>query len=155
MLIEELDKSKHNLGDVKELLAMAVGNPTPEKLTKLLNEFYTSDGRTIFIAEHNAKIIGVIGIDFTDKPLGFITHLAVLPDVRTQGTGSQLINYVTTSLELNKIRAETDQDAVGFYRACEFETEEIKSQYPGVRRFRCVKNIIASPSSRRSLQESY
>ena len=147
MLIEELDKSRHNLGDVKELLAMAMGNPTPEKLTKLLNEFYTSDVRSIFIAEHNNKIVGIIGIDFTDRLFGFITHLAVLPDMRMQGIGNKLLNHVTTSLELNKIRLETDQDAVDFYRACGFETEEIESQYPGVRRFRCVKNIVTSPGS--------
>ena len=146
MLIEEFDKNRHNLGEVKELLAMAVGNPTPDKLKQLLDEFYESDAHTLLITKHNDKIIGIIGIDFTDKPLGLITHLAVLPVMRVQGIGSQFINYVTTSLKLTEIRAETDQDAVGFYRSCGFETVEIESRYPGVQRFRCVKSIIETSS---------
>jgi len=142
MLIEELDKSKHSVGDIKELLAMAVGNPTPEKLKQLVDEFYASDGRTIFVAMHSGKIIGVIGIDYSNRPYGFITHIAVLPDMRKQGVGNYLINYVTTRLELTEIGVETDQDAVDFYRACGFEAEEIESQYPGVRRFRCVSGKV-------------
>ena len=142
MLIEELDKSRHNLGDIKELLAMAMGNPTPEKLKQLLDEFYASDGRTIFVAIHSGKIIGVIGIDYSNRPYGFITHIAVLPDMRKQGVGSHLINYTTAALKLSEIGVETDQDAVDFYRACGFETEEIESQYPGVRRFRCVSGKV-------------
>ena len=141
MLIEELDRSRHNLGDVKELLATAVGNPTPEKIEQLLDDYYASDDHTIFVATQSGKIIGVIGIDCTDKPHGFITHITVSPDMRKQDVGRHLINHTTAILELSDIRAETDQDAVGFYRSCGFETEEIESQYSGVRRFRCVKSI--------------
>jgi ribosomal protein S18 acetylase RimI-like enzyme len=146
MLIEELDKSRHNLENVKELLTMAVGNPTPEKMKQLLDDYYASDDRAIFVATQSGKIIGVIGIDCTDKPHGFITHIAVSPDMRKQGVGRHLINHTTAVLELSDIRAETDQDAVVFYRACGFETEEIESQYSGVRRFRCVKSMIESSS---------
>ena len=141
MLIEEFDRSRHNLGNVKELLAMAVGNPTPEKMEQLLDDYYASDDRTIFVATQSGKIIGVIGIDCTDKPHGFITHIAVSQDMRKQDVGRHLINHTTAVLELADIGAETDQDAVVFYRACGFETEEIESQYSGVRRFRCVKSI--------------
>ena len=64
MLIEKLDKNRHNLENVKELLTMAAGNPTPEKLKQLLEEFYESESHTIFIAKHNDKIIGIIGNRF-------------------------------------------------------------------------------------------
>ena len=142
MLIEEFDKSRHNLENIKDLLAMAVGSPTPEKLRQLVDEFYTSDGRTIFVATHSGKVIGVIGVDYTDRPYGFVTHIAVLPDMRKQGVGSHLVSHATAVLELAIVEAETDQDAVCFYRACGFEAEEMESQYPGVRRFRCVKGIV-------------
>jgi len=144
MLIEEIDKSKHNLKNIKDLLAMAVGRPTPEKLKQLVDEFYTSDCRIIFIAVDDGKIIGVIGIDYAGRPVGFITHIAVLPEIRKQDVGSRLINHATEMLELETIEVETDQDAIGFYRACGFNAEEIESQYPGIRRFRCVKGIIES-----------
>ena len=141
MLIEKLDRNRHNLEDIKWLLAMAVGQSTPERLRQLVDEFYAAEGRSIFVAVQESKIIGVIGMVHSDRSHGIIAHLTVHPDTRRQGVGCQLINNTVTALELKDIEAETDQDAIDFYRACGFETQEIESQYPGVRRFRCAKNI--------------
>jgi ribosomal protein S18 acetylase RimI-like enzyme len=140
-LIEKYNKSKHNTEAVKDLLAMAVGRPTPERLIQLLNEFYTTDGHTIFIAIQNDTITGMIGIDYTARPYGTITHIAVHPDMRMNGIGKSLINHVVKTLVLTSIALETDQDAVEFYQACGFEIKEIESRWPGVNRFRCSKDI--------------
>ncbi len=142
MLIEEIDKRRHNLKSIKDILALAVFRPTPEKLKQLMDEFYTSDGHAIFIAIDSGEVIGVIGIDTTDRPLGLITHIAVLPDKQRQGVGSRLINHTAEMLELETIEVETDQDTIDFYVACGFKTKEIESQYSGVRRFWCVKGVI-------------
>jgi len=144
MLIEEIDKNKHNLKEIKDLLAMAVFNPTPEKLNQLLDGFYELDYHVVFVAIDDNEIIGVIGLDYTNKPFGLITHLAVIPNMRQQGVGSHLINYAVETLELATIEVETDQDVVGFYGACGFEIQEIESQYPGVSRFRCFKDFVKS-----------
>jgi len=110
----------------------------------LIDEFYTSDGRTIFVAIDNGDVVGAIGIDYADRSLGLIRHIAVLPGKQKQGVGGHLINHAAVVLELAAIGAEMDQDAIGFYAACGFETKEIKSQYPGVRRFRCLKGVTNS-----------
>lgn len=143
MLIEELDRHRHNLEDVKRLLSMAVGQPTPERLRQLVEEFYAEDKRTIFVAIKDNKAIGIIGMIHTDWPHGVIAHLAVHPDIRKQGIGRQLIDNTFSILELQDIEAQTDQDVIDFYRLCGFEIQEIESQYPEVQRFRCVKNTLA------------
>jgi len=142
MIIEEFDRNRHSLSDIKDLLSMAVGNPTPDKLKQLMNEFYTGENHTLFIAIDNGKIIGIIGFDINNKPNGVITHLAVNSERRRQGIGSYLISHTVKLIGLTDIEVETDQEAVGFYNACKFEITEIVSQYPGVRRFRCSKNMI-------------
>jgi len=142
MLIEEFDRIKHEPEEVKELLSMAVGSPSPEKLVQLLDDFYMSASHILFIARDNNDIVGVIGIDYTNRLSGIINHIAVIPDKRKRGFGSQLISHVIKKLKLESIEAETDQDAVNFYRACGFTTEEIKSLYPGVRRFRCIRHLM-------------
>ena len=139
MLIEEFDKSRHKPENVKELLSVAIGSPTPEKMAQLLDEFYMSGGHTVFVGVEGGEVVGVIGIDCSNSRSGLINHIAVIPDMRKRGIGSQLINYVSANLKLKYIEAETDQDAVGFYQACGFRTGEIKSRYPGVRRFRCTR----------------
>ena len=146
--IEKFNRTVHNLADVKGLLAMAMGRPSIKKLAYLIGEFYASDSRSIFVAESNERIIGIIGTDYTDKPQGFITHIAVHPYVRKKGTGRQLIEHVIQTLELTTVEAETDQDAVDFYTACKFESREIESQYKGIRRFRCMKSLAVSTQQR-------
>lgn len=139
--IEEFHRSKHDLADVKALLAMAVGRPTIEKLAYLVDVFYASDGRTMFVALNNRNIIGIIGIDYINRPYGFIAHIAVLPGMRRKGIASKLIKHATVALKLTDIGAETDQDGIGFYNACYFETKEIESPYRGVRRFSCIRSL--------------
>jgi len=142
LIIEEFHKDKHNLAEVKALLAMAAGSPTIEKLAYLIDEFYASSGRKIFMSLSSGKVIGIIGIDHSKRPHGFITHIAVCPDARKKGIASRLIKYAATILELSEIEAETDQDALSFYSACGFETKEIESHYAGIRRFRCLKRVV-------------
>ncbi|HEY93372.1 MAG TPA: GNAT family N-acetyltransferase [Dehalococcoidia bacterium] len=142
MYIELFDINRHDVHEVKEILFMATGNPTSENLDSLLFEYYSNDNHSLFICKENNIITGIIGIDCSGKPLGFIKHLAVLPENRRRGIGGHLINETAKVLGLSIIELETDQDAVEFYIACGFSSKEIKSKYPGIRRFRCVKNMI-------------
>jgi ribosomal protein S18 acetylase RimI-like enzyme len=142
MQIEVFNKSRHNPETVKQILAMAMGNPTPENLVSLIDDFYNDDNHSLFVAFEGSMPIGAIGIDQTDKSMGYITHLAVLPRKRKQGIGRRLINGVAEKLELSWLELETDQEAVGFYEACGFDTTEIESRYPGIRRFKCIRNMI-------------
>jgi ribosomal protein S18 acetylase RimI-like enzyme len=137
--LEKYDRSRHNTEEVKNLVMMAIGFPTPEGLQKLLDLVYDIEGHFLFLTRHKDKIIGVIGIDITAPPHGWILHLAVHPDYRKQGIGKYLISQVMVKYALQSVALETDQDAVGFYRACGFSAVEIKSNWPGVHRYRCTK----------------
>jgi ribosomal protein S18 acetylase RimI-like enzyme len=139
--IERFDKDRHDTGQVKTLLGMAAGRPTLDKLAYLIDQFYASNGRTMFIATKKGRIKGVIGVEYTGDKHGFITHIAVHPDTRKKGIASRLIKHVVKTLELDEIGAETDQYAVEFYDACGFNIREIESPYAGVRRSRCIKRV--------------
>ena len=140
-IIERYSKDRHNTVEVKTLLSLAVGRPTLDKMAYLIDQFYASTGRTMFVYSRNGRITGVIGVEYTRSSCGFITHLAVHPALRKKGIGEKLIKHVAKIMELDEIEAETDQDAVGFYDACGFTTREINSPYSGLRRYRCVKII--------------
>ncbi|MBN2075563.1 MAG: GNAT family N-acetyltransferase [Dehalococcoidales bacterium] len=142
MDIELFDTNKHDIDEIKVILSMATGDPTPENLDSLLGDFYTSDNRLLFIASINHVITGIIGIDRSGKSSGLIKHLAVLPKNRKHGIGRCLINETAKVLGLSTIELETDQDAVDFYHACGFTSIEIESKYPGIHRFRCTRNMI-------------
>jgi ribosomal protein S18 acetylase RimI-like enzyme len=66
-----------------------------------------------------------------------ITALAVLPDWRRQGLARSLVYGACAQLDLRVLEAETDGDAVGFYRAAGFSVQSLGERYPGVERFGC------------------
>jgi N-acetylglutamate synthase-like GNAT family acetyltransferase len=142
MNIEIFDTNRHNVNEVKVLLSMAMGNPTPENLDSLLFEFYSDDNHPFFVSLENNIITGIIGIDCSGKPSGIIQHLAVLPVNRQHGIGRYLINQTAKVLGLSTIELETDQDAVDFYHACGFTSTEVECNYPGIHRFRCTRNML-------------
>lgn len=142
MDIELFNIDRHDVDAVKIILSMAIGNPTPEILDSLLFEFYSDDNHPLYVSLENNRITGIIGIDCSGKPSGIIKHLAVLPVNRRRGTGRCLINQTAKVLGLSTIELETDQDAVEFYITCGFSSKEIESNYPGIHRFRCIRNMI-------------
>jgi ribosomal protein S18 acetylase RimI-like enzyme len=145
-LIEKYDRTRHNAEEVKNLLKMAIGFPTHEFLENLLDVVYDIKGHYLFViqkrgffARNKGMILGIVGIDMTAPPHGWILHLAVHPDYRQQGIGRGLINQVIEKFALESVALETDQDAVDFYRACGFAAVEIKSKWPDIHRYRCTK----------------
>jgi GNAT superfamily N-acetyltransferase len=137
-LLERFDRNRHDANEVKDLLAMAVGYPTPERLKNLLDIIYDIQGFKLYINTEQGKITGVIGVDDSASPHGWILHLAVHPEYRLRGTGRKIIFSLIEMLSLVSVGLETDNDGVVFYRACSFTAEEIHSKWPGVQRFRCI-----------------
>jgi ribosomal protein S18 acetylase RimI-like enzyme len=138
-LLEIYNQEHHSPAAVKELLALAVGRPEPDYLQKLLDRFYSTEGHTLFLTLDNQKIIGIIGVDNTAAPYGWITHIAVHQDYQKRGIGESIINQATDALALTSVGLETDQDALYFYRAIGFTCVEVYSQWPGVHRYRCTR----------------
>jgi ribosomal protein S18 acetylase RimI-like enzyme len=154
-LIEQFDRTRHNTEEVKNLLAMALGPSSPERLRKLLDNVYDLEGYLLFVTLSRGKVTGpviphlplitgpvvtgIIGIDDSASPHGWILHLAVHPDYRKQEIGRSLISQAMELFSFTSVGLETDQDAVNFYRACGFTATEIHSKWPGVHRFRCTR----------------
>jgi ribosomal protein S18 acetylase RimI-like enzyme len=116
-----------------------VGVPIEANLDALLQDFSTQRGRDLFIASIDGEAVGVIGITSADAECGVITHIAVDSTWQGRGIGRSLIEWTASYLGLRMVEAETDREAVGFYRACGFVIESLGKKYPGVERFRCIR----------------
>jgi ribosomal protein S18 acetylase RimI-like enzyme len=67
-----------------------------------------------------------------------IRHLAVQKNWRGRTIGSNMIAEISGWEQVELLKAETDQDAVGFYSKAGFEIHSLGEKYPGVERFECV-----------------
>lgn len=71
---------------------------------------------------------------------GEILGIAVQKQARRRGIGSSLINHAAQLF--STLSAETDDDAVDFYRACGFECTRFERRFPdGISvRYKCIQN---------------
>jgi ribosomal protein S18 acetylase RimI-like enzyme len=85
-----------------------------------------------------------------------IEYIAVAEASQHSGLGSQLIAHVRAHAGTRDVIAETDDDAVDFYRRVGFAIGPgpAHERYPGVRRYRCVLKQDAASIRHKSTFES-
>ena len=94
----------------------------------------------IFAAWHNAQITGIIALEKTTFDSAEIVGIAVKKELQRGGIGKLLVRSATQTLGVRFLTAETDDDAVGFYKHSGFTvTEFIRHFSDGdVTRYNCV-----------------
>ncbi|MCX7123063.1 MAG: GNAT family N-acetyltransferase [Gammaproteobacteria bacterium] len=127
-----------------EVIQASIGNPTPAKIQSILRQYANHDQHLIGCFS-GTLLIGVIGIHLTGAN-AIIEHISVLKDFQARGVGKKLIQYVINHFNINTIKAETDDDAVGFYQAQGFDCVAFEGKYG--RRYSAV---LKNPHSRLNL----
>ncbi|MGE5703210.1 MAG: GNAT family N-acetyltransferase [Clostridia bacterium] len=129
--------------DVLAILAECMYQPDEQKLTQLVHLYQTEKDR-LFFAYHDVenRTIAVIGCKLMQQKQIEILHIAVKQADRGKGIGRQLIDKLLHLHAPSCLIAETDRDAVGFYRSSGFLIISLGERYPGVERFRCVKHWL-------------
>lgn len=129
----------HKIEDegIRELIGYSVF-PDPERTEEAVGQYRGDDGLPLFGVESEGEIIGIIGVRPLAENRWSIEHLAVRPDCRGAGFGRGLILELIEQVKPEVLVAETDEEAVDFYRWIGFEVESLGELYPGVERFRCT-----------------
>lgn len=121
--------------NVWKLLSFA----TSEKNIKQEYKSYMElPSRKIYSFNLDGEIVGCIGIELLGQKRCEIKHIAVSPSHRNESIGSKMINFVLEKYSFDYLLAETDIDAVTFYKKCGFKITSLGEKYPGVERFQCV-----------------
>lgn len=68
-----------------------------------------------------------------------IRSLVVAEHHRLTGAGRKVVEAALAKIDTPWVEAETDSEAVGFYRSLGFTATNLGEKYPGVERFRCVR----------------
>ncbi|CAM3870472.1 GNAT family N-acetyltransferase [Cohnella lubricantis] len=125
--------------DVQELLALSVF-PDPELLEEATVSYETEEGNTLrgLRDAEEDKLLGLIGYRLNEGGELLIRHIAVAPDERNQGYGRAMVLEALAETEPAAIVAETDEEAINFYRNIGFTVESLGEPYPGAERFKCT-----------------
>ncbi len=123
---------------IYELLAPSVYNPTEERLLNRARK-YQEDGNTnIYAYKENNQHKGVVVFKILDNS-ATILDIAVKPEYQGQGIGSKLIDFIFNSFNAQNITAETDDEAIEFYKKYGFTVADTKVKFD-TKRYTCVKN---------------
>ena len=138
MQIERFFADGLDAQDVARILAESVGEPTEAAIEALIQSCSADVFPMLWVARREGAPIGIVRLDSPNQARCIITHIAVHPEWRGQGIGRALIEFIRDDLRFEQVEAETDSDAVGFYKSCGFDIEPLGEKYPGVQRYKCV-----------------
>ena len=108
-----------------------------EKTREIIREYCENPDQVILGMESDNELIGFIGFCFQSDNLAIIRHIAVRRDHRGNGIGRKMILTMCSNYSLQEVSAETDKDAVDFYRKVGFFIQSLGEKYPGTERFLC------------------
>ena len=131
---------KNSLCDksIYHLLVPSVFNPTPERLLSRAEKYQADDKVKAYAYADNGEYKGIIVFKIKEQTAE-ILDIAVKPEYQGQGIGSMLIDYIFSQFAVSKIIAETDDDAIRFYKKYGFTVVDITVKFDA-KRYTCVKN---------------
>ena len=112
---------KANLFDpeVLTLLKPSVYNPTPERLKRRAEKYSADKNTFVYACKIDGVYAGIVVLK-TGNDTAEILDIAVKPEYRKHGIGKSLIDFIFTQFPIDNITAETDDEAVEFYKRCGF-----------------------------------
>ncbi|WP_342555398.1 GNAT family N-acetyltransferase [Paenibacillus sp. FSL R7-0652] len=136
MLLKNL-KPRLQEPEVQELLSYSVF-PDPDQVDQAIQQYAEQDALFLSGYEDEDQLVGLIGYEHTGASEITIRHIAVLPENRFKNYGRGMISQLLAAHNPDTLIAETDQEAVEFYRNSGFVVYSLGELYPGIERFRCV-----------------
>ncbi|WP_263704655.1 GNAT family N-acetyltransferase, partial [Bacillus thuringiensis] len=124
--VEQIEKDP-----ILNVLQYAVG-PSETSLKKAVL-FYEKNKGTLHRYEEKA----CIGIEIIGANKARIYHIAVVPQYRYKGIALRMIKEVLRMHQLTYLEAETDDEAVEFYKKIGFQVKSLGEKHPGIERFCC------------------
>ena len=136
-------KSEFNTLEMYNIFSNCMYMSTWENFSQRAMEYMNDESVSIFGYYIDNQIYGVIVIQQQSDKTYEIKGIATEFTQREKGIAMQLIKFVCCELPISTLIAETDDDAVGFYKKCGFEAEEfIKTGDSGeYKRYRCTMKI--------------
>ena len=122
------------------ILAQSIYQPAEERMHHILQSTYGQAGTALFALCAVDRCVAVAGTRRIGDRSAELLHIAVVPTRRGEGFGRLLIDLLMQEQGLREMVAETDIDAVGFYRNCEFSIASLGEKYPGAERFLCTRS---------------
>ena len=131
-------REKFNDPDLQKIWALCMYHPHKDKIREKALSYGKDPCVHAFAAREAGAYLGLVILREGNEGDWEILGIAVLPAYRKQGIATALLDYARRSLPVQRLAAETDDDAVGFYRRYGFAVRSLGERYPGTVRYLCI-----------------
>ena len=123
---------------VINLLSESAGDKSTEAMGIRMAEFKSREDLRLYGWIENDEVLGVCGVEIHSDWV-VINNIAVNFSARKHGIGRAMIIAIQQKYQIT-VEAETDDDAIEFYRKCGFETEGFVKTYNDgeCQRYKCI-----------------
>ena len=127
--------------EILALLKPSVYNPTPERLKSRAEKYSADKNIFVYACKNSEKYIGIV-VFITENGTAEILDIAVKPEYRKHGIGRKLIDFIFNRFPVDTIIAETDDEAVEFYKKCRFTITSTK-EVSDTKRYFCKLSSVS------------
>ena len=127
--------------EVLALLKPSVYNPTPERLKSRAEKYSADKNIFVYACKIDSVYAGIVVLK-TENGTAEILDIAVKPEYRKHGIGRKLIDFIFNRFPVDTIIAETDDEAVGFYKRYGFAITPTK-KVSDIRRYFCKLSAVS------------
>lgn len=108
-------------------------NKTYKEYKRIMSTYWDHPDVKCFYCSDDGKNVGIIVFQFLRDGVAEILGVAVHESYRNRGVGTFMVREAAKIINAPKILAETDGDAIGFYKKLGFEIieEEVKHYVDG------------------------
>ena len=131
-------KNKMDNPIVRKIIAYAAFDGSPEGVAKTVEKYLLNSKLYFYAWAENDSILGICGYEIHDDKVE-IHLIAVDENFRSRGVGGSMVTALQETYNKD-IEAETDDDAVEFYRKHGFATRKFIHEKRG-KRYTCVLKI--------------
>ena len=110
------------------IYASCMYHPTYDEYKTQMEDYLLDSSVKVFVSENRGRKTGMMVLKLSEAAAEII-GIAVSDNARRKGIGKQLIQRVMKSENLESVKAQTDDDSIGFYRKCGFSEERIVIEY--------------------------
>jgi len=121
------------------LNVLVLSHGSEEALDEVRSHYASGEWEFIGL-QVEGQVVGCAGAERLDGETIGMRSIAVDPSTRHRGLGRALIDALAERLGARRVVAETDDDAVGFYRSCGFAIESARPKF-GRARYWCVLDM--------------
>ena len=142
MNIEFLN-AKNSLQDkeICALLAPSVFEPTPERLADRAERYIKDADTSVYAGSVSGEYKGIVVFKITGNSAE-ILDIAVKEEDRGKGIGTAFLDFIFSRFDITEITAETDDDAVEFYKKYGFRIAGTKMKFNTVRYICVCENVV-------------